>query len=57
MATLPDTMDVFFALAEAAAATDYDETLLPVAIGLAVVALLYAAVATWIVTPKGGEHH
>ncbi len=34
------------------AATDYDETLLPIAMGLAIVALVYAAVAAWIVTPK-----
>jgi len=40
------------ALAETADATDYDETLLPVAILLLVVALVSAAVATWIVTPR-----
>lgn len=41
---------------EAGHATDYDETLLPVAIGLTVIALAYAAIATWIVTPKGVDH-
>lgn len=52
------TMHLFFALAEAATeTTDYDETLLPIALGLAVVALVYAAVATWMVTPKGDDHH
>ena len=40
---------------EVAHATDYDETLLPIAIGVALIGLGYAAVATWIVTPKG-EH-
>jgi hypothetical protein len=41
---------------EATGATDYDETLLPIAIGFLVVALLYAAIATWIVTPSSGHH-
>jgi len=43
-------------LEEAGHGTDYDETLLPVAIGLTVIALAYAAIATWIVTPKGVDH-
>ena len=38
----------------AAHAEDFEEDLLPVVIGLFVLALLYAAVATWIVTPKEG---
>lgn len=45
----------FAVIEEAAHATDYDETLLPFAVGVGLIALVYAAVATWIVTPKG-EH-
>jgi hypothetical protein len=45
----------FVVIEEAAHATDYDETLLPIAIGVALIALAYAVVATWIVTPKS-EH-
>lgn len=41
---------------EATEATDYDETLLPIAIGFLVVTLLYAAIATWIVTPLSAHH-
>jgi len=37
----------------AATAADYEDTLVPIAFALAVIALAYAAVATWIVTPKG----
>jgi hypothetical protein len=44
------------ALSEATDATDHDETLLPIAIGFLVVALLYAAIATWIITPSSGDH-
>lgn len=48
---------MFLLLAEEATeATDYDETLLPIAIGFLVLALLYAAIATWIVTPSSGDH-
>ena len=39
-------------LAETANETDYDETLLPIAIALGVIALAYAAIAAWIVTQK-----
>lgn len=45
-------MTLLFALAETADATDYDQTLLPIAIGIAVIALAYAAIATWMVTPR-----
>ena len=34
---------------------DYDDTLLVPAIVLFAIALLYAIVATWIVTPKTGH--
>lgn len=48
---------MFLLLAEEATeATDYDETLLPIAIAFLVLALLYAAIATWIVTPSSGDH-
>jgi hypothetical protein len=43
---------MFLAVAEEVQATDYDETLLPIAVGLLVVALLYAVVAAWVVTQK-----
>jgi hypothetical protein len=36
----------------AATAADYEDTLIPVALALTGIALAYAAVATWIVTPK-----
>ena len=45
-------MFIFIGLAETANETDYDETLLPIAIALGVIALAYAAIAAWIVTPK-----
>lgn len=54
-------MGLFFrpmmlALAEEAGhATDYDETLLPIAIAFVAIALVYAIVAAWIVTPKAGH--
>ena len=49
---------IVIALAEAAAeAKDYDESLRFLSYGLVAVALLYAIVATWMVTPKGDEHH
>lgn len=43
-------------LALAEEGTDYDETLLIPAIVLFVVALLYAIVAAWMVTPKMEKH-
>jgi hypothetical protein len=44
---------MLLALTEAAStAEDFEDDLLPIAIGLAVMALLYAAVAAWIVTSK-----
>ena len=47
-----------FALAEAAkTAADFEDDLTPVAIALFAIALIYAAVAAWIVTPKGDGHH
>lgn len=36
----------------AATAADYEDTLIWIALAVAVIALAYAAVATWIVTPK-----
>ena len=45
---------LILALSEATDVTDYDETLLPIAIGILVIALLYAAIATWMVTPPSG---
>ena len=49
---------IALALTEAAeVATDYDAELGPIAWSLVGVALLYATVATWIVTPKGEPHH
>ncbi len=44
-------MSLLFALAETTEATDYDETLLPIVIGMTVIALGYAAIAAWLVTP------
>ena len=43
-------------LAEETHATDYDETLLIPAIVLGVIALVYAAIAAWIVTPSLTDH-
>ncbi|MCH7845899.1 MAG: hypothetical protein IH850_08715 [Acidobacteria bacterium] len=47
-------MSLLFAFAETAEATDYDETLLAIVIGMTVIALAYAAIAAWIVTPRQG---
>ncbi len=44
-------MSLLFALAETADATDYDETLLAIVIGMTVIALGSAAIAAWLVTP------
>ncbi len=44
-------MSLLFALAETTDATDYDETLLVFVIGITVIALGYAAIAAWLVTP------
>ena len=49
-------MPLLLRFAEDTHATDYDETLLPVAIALSVIALVYAAVAAWIVTPSSAGH-
>lgn len=49
---------IALALTEAAeVATDYDAEFGPIAWSLVGAALLYTAVATWIVTPKGEPHH
>jgi len=51
-------LTIFVALAEAAEqAKDYDADFGVVAWSLAGAALVYAAVATWMVTPKGERHH
>lgn len=43
--------------AEAAhTAADFEDDLLPIAIGLAVAGLVYAAVAAWLVTTKASHH-
>ncbi len=49
-------MSLLFALAETADATDYDQTLLPIAIGIGVIALASAAITAWIVTPAGNHN-
>ena len=36
-------------------ATDYDETLLIPALALGAIALVYAAMAAWLVTPSSGH--
>lgn len=45
-------MSLLIALAETADVTDFDETLLPITIAFGVIALAYAAIAAWIVTPS-----
>ena len=50
----PDML--LLAIAEETHATDYDETLLIPALVLGAIALIYAAVAAWMVTPKMEKH-
>jgi len=49
-------MSLLLALAETAEATDYDETLLPIVIGMTVIALGYAAIAAWLVTSASNHN-
>lgn len=47
--------DLVYALAENAA--DLEDDLLPIAIGLVVAAMIYAAIAAWMVTPAEDPTH
>jgi hypothetical protein len=54
----PPMLAIVIALTEATETVkDYDELLGPIAWGLVGAALVYAIVATWIVTTKGNGHH
>jgi hypothetical protein len=43
---------LLFRIAQEGEATDYDETLLIPGLALGAIALIYAAISAWIVTPK-----
>jgi hypothetical protein len=47
--------DVMYALSETAA--DFEDDLFPIAIGLVVAAMIYAAIAAWMVTPAEDPTH
>ena len=49
---LPIAVLLFRIAQEGGEATDYDETLLIPALVLAAIALVYAAISAWMVTPK-----